>query len=113
MGENVQLIPSELASFAAMRALRSTRAMSQVQLMPNGMGNMPFMKDMAEKMKSVKGIPLLTTTSQEIMGKRMDMTIKTTSLSEAPLPDSLFAAPAGFKQVPYETPGLMMPGGGR
>ena len=87
-------------------------AMSR-QNLPNGMGNMPFMKDMAEKMKSVKGIPLLTTTSQEIMGKRMDMTIKTTSLSEAPLPDSLFAAPAGFKQVPYETPGLMMPGGGR
>ncbi|MBB6053381.1 hypothetical protein [Armatimonas rosea] len=87
-------------------------AMSR-QSLPNGMGSMPFMKDMTEKMKTVKGIPLLTTTSQEIMGKHMEMTIKTTSLSEAPLPDSLFAPPAGFKQVPYEAPGLMIPGGGR
>jgi hypothetical protein len=83
------------------------------QSMPGGMGSMPFVKDMTEKLKTIKGIPLLTTMNQEIMGKKMNMSIKTVSLSEAPLPDSLFAPPAGYKQVPYTAPAMpMMPGGG-
>lgn len=85
----------------------SSSAMSR-QGIGAGMANMPFMKDMTEKMKSIKGIPLLTTTSQDVMGRHMETTMKTTALSEAPLPESLFAAPAGFKQVPYEAPSMMM-----
>ena len=83
------------------------------QNMPGGIASMPFVKDMTEKLKTIKGIPLLTTMNQEIMGKKMNMILKTVSLSEAPLPDSLFAPPAGYKQVPYTAPAMpMMPGGG-
>jgi hypothetical protein len=83
------------------------------QNMPGGMASMPFVKDMTEKLKTIKGIPLLTTMNQEIMGKKLNMSIKTVSLSEAPLPASLFAPPAGYKQVPYTAPAMpMMPGGG-
>lgn len=81
------------------------------QAMPAGAASMPFVKDMTEKMKSVKGIPLQTTMTQDIMGRQMSVTMKTTALSEAPLPDSLFGPPAGYKQVPYEAPRMpMMPG---
>ena len=83
------------------------------QNMPGGMASMPFVKDMTEKLKTIKGIPLLTTMNQEIMGKKMNISVKTVSLSEAPLPNSLFAPPAGYKQVPYTAPAMpMMPGGG-
>lgn len=81
------------------------------QAMPAGMGNLPFAKDLTDKLKSIKGIPLQTTMIQDMMGKKMSVTIKTLSLSEAPLPDSLFALPAGYKQVPYEAPAMpTMPG---
>ncbi len=89
----------------------SGAAMSQA--MPAGAASMPFVKDMTEKMKSVKGIPLQTTMTQDMMGQQMTVTMKTTTLSEAPLPDSLFAAPTGYKQVPYVAPSMpMMPGRG-
>ncbi len=89
----------------------SGAAMSQA--MPAGVASMPFVKDMTEKMKSVKGIPLQTTMTQDVMGQQMTVTMKTTTLSEAPLPDSLFATPAGYKQVPYVAPSMpMMPGRG-
>ena len=82
------------------------------QAMPAGMGNLPFVKDLTDKLKSIKGIPLQTTMTQDVMGKKMNVTLKTLSLSEAPLPESLFAPPAGYKQVPYEAPPMpTMPGG--
>ena len=82
------------------------------QAMPAGMGNLPFVKDLTDKLKSIKGIPLQTTMTQDVMGKKMNVTVKTLSLSEAPLPESLFAPPAGYKQVPYEAPTMpTMPGG--
>lgn len=83
------------------------------QAMPGGMGNVPFVKDLSEKLKSIKGIPLQTTMTQEVMGKKISVTVKAVSLSESPLPDSLFAPPVGYKQIPYEAPAMpMMPPGG-
>ena len=78
------------------------------QALPSGVRSMPFVKDITEKMKTVKGIPLLTTMTQDVMGKQMTVTTRTTSLSESPLPDSLFAPPPGYKQVPYEAPAMPM-----
>lgn len=78
------------------------------QNMMGNMGSLPFVKDMTEKLKALKGIPLLTVMNQEVMGRKFSVTVKTTALSEAPLPDSLFVPPPGFKQVPYEPPMTMM-----
>jgi hypothetical protein len=65
--------------------------------------------------EKVKGFTLETTLTQISTGGnmpgggkggKMSLKVVVTSLKTDPLPDSLFAPPAGFKQIPYEAPTL-------
>jgi len=88
-------------------------------LMANLGNRMPGMKPLMTEMAKVKGLPLESTTTQSFSGMAMPgapqkpivTTTKAVSVSEAPLPASLFSVPAGYKMVKAATPGAM--GGGR
>lgn len=66
---------------------------------------LPGMQEVQEKLKGVKGIGLETTMTQDLMGRTMSVHTVTKSLSEAPLPASLFEIPKGWKQIPFEPGG--------
>ncbi|HET9316176.1 MAG TPA: hypothetical protein VFQ51_11350 [Vicinamibacteria bacterium] len=64
--------------------------------------NNPMMKgakDLAEKMKQVKGIPLSETTTVKILTKTTTTTREATSVKTGPIDPSAFALPAGYKKV--------------
>lgn len=90
---------------------------SNAKLLAQGFSMLPGMKDLPQKLSAVKGIGLESTMTQNMMGRTLVVTLKTVSISEAALEDSLFIAPKGWKQVPYEAPamppGLRFPGGER
>ena len=85
---------------------------STPRLLTLGLSAFPGIKDLPEKLKQVKGVGLESTMTQDIMGRTIMVTLQTVSLAEAPLPDSLFFPPNGWKQVPYEPP-LVPQGVGR
>ncbi|WP_184203473.1 hypothetical protein [Armatimonas rosea] len=81
------------------------------------MNNMPGMKTMMDKLAEIKGFSLLTNMKIKIkspfaeaqgadLSKPITNTTEVLELSEAALDDTLFAVPAGFKKVAYETPQL-------
>ncbi len=57
------------------------------------------MKDMQDKMKDMKGLPLATSNSVNIMGKSNVDTQEVTEIKRGPIPPSAFQIPAGYKQV--------------
>ena len=64
--------------------------------------NNPMMKgakDLVEKMKQVKGIPLSETTTVKILMKTTTVTREATSVKTGPIEASAFALPAGYKKV--------------
>jgi hypothetical protein len=90
--------------------------------MMGGMAQATGLKDLTQTLSKMKGLPLEGVTTQEMqmnmggMGgapgqktgaQPMSMTVKTqtVSLSEAPLPASLFAVPAGYTKVTAPAPG--------
>lgn len=89
-----------------------------------GGGGMPAgLKPLVEKLASVKGLPLQSRMTQTMKPAKPNpgagppprqMVIKSelVSLSEATLPASLFAVPAGYKQVPRPMGALRMGAGG-
>jgi hypothetical protein len=64
--------------------------------------NNPMMKgakDLVEKMKQVKGVPLAETTTVKILTKTTVATKEATSVKTGPIDASAFALPAGYKKV--------------
>lgn len=64
--------------------------------------NNPMMKgakDMVEKMRQVKGIPLSETTTVKVMMKTITTTREATSVKLGAIPASVFALPEGYKKV--------------
>jgi hypothetical protein len=64
--------------------------------------NNPMMKgakDMVEKMKQVKGVPLAETTTVKIMTKTTTTSREATSVKTGAIDASVFALPAGYKKV--------------
>lgn len=110
--------------------LPANSGLSNVRMMQSGLNRIPGLKSFAATMSKIKGLPLEGVSTQQMVmnmgaamggaggaggapAKPMVMTMKTqpVSLSEAPLPDSLFAIPAGYRKVaaPVRRPGM---GGG-
>ena len=56
-------------------------------------------KDMQEKMKDMKGLPLATTNSTNVMGKTSTDSQEVTEIKKGPIPASAWVIPAGYKQV--------------
>jgi hypothetical protein len=67
-----------------------------------GLERLPVAKDIAAKLKGIKGVALLTVATVQLGENKTTLITATTTLSEAPLPDSLFMPPPGYRQVPYE-----------
>ena len=64
--------------------------------------NNPMMsgaKDLVEKMKQVKGIPLSETTTVKVITKTVTTTREATSVKTGAIDPSVFALPAGYKKV--------------
>lgn len=87
-------------------------------------GMPPGLKKLIDLFATIKGVPLSSRMTQRMKmsggapagmpagaDRTMTVTSSVVSLSEATLPASLFAVPAGYKQVPRSSPG--MPMGGR
>ena len=70
------------------------KAMSMMNRMPGGMGAM--FKRLYQAIGQLKGVPLRTHVTG-LMG--MDMTTEATTVSTAPIPGSVWALPAGYKEV--------------
>jgi Domain of unknown function (DUF4412) len=56
-------------------------------------------QDMQEKTKDMKGLPLATTNSTNIMGKTNSDSQEVTEIKKGPIPASAWQIPAGYKQV--------------
>ncbi len=54
---------------------------------------------MMEQMRKMKGFPLATTTSVEVMGRKSTTTSEVTSIKEGPIPAAACEIPAGYKKV--------------
>ena len=54
---------------------------------------------MQEQMKAMKGFPLSHSTSTDVMGQKSVVVSEVTSVSRGSIPDSVWAIPAGYKQV--------------
>jgi hypothetical protein len=64
--------------------------------------NNPMMKgakDLVEKMRQVKGIPLAETTTVKVMMKTVTTSREATSVKLGAIPASVFALPDGYKKV--------------
>lgn len=70
------------------------KAMSMMNRMPGAMGAM--FKRLYQAIGQLKGVPLRTHVTG-LMG--MDMTTEATAVSTAPIPGSVWALPAGYKEV--------------
>jgi hypothetical protein len=81
------------------------------------MASLPGMKNLMEKLSSIKGVPLDSRVTMTFKGGPANMkpqvtTSTATSLSEAPLSDSLFKIPAGYtKAAGGGLPGMGGPAG--
>jgi len=65
-----------------------------------------FMKQMADKFKEMKGIPLANTTTIKMMGKGNVTTQEVTEIKKDAIPASTFAIPEGYKKT--ESPAAKM-----
>lgn len=54
---------------------------------------------MQEQMKLMKGFPLFHSTSTDVMGQKSVVVSEVTSVTRGSIPDSVWAIPAGYKQV--------------
>jgi hypothetical protein len=86
---------------------RSLRALSMLQSLVGPKGQAALRREF----EKIKGLPLELTLTQTVQGvptpangKPIVTRMTTVSLSEKPLPESLFALPKGYKQVPFEGP---------
>ena len=57
------------------------------------------MKDMQEKMKDMKGLPLATSTTVNVLGKKNSDSQEVTEIRKGPIPATAWQIPAGYKQV--------------
>lgn len=100
----------------------TTEAVSVAKSRAPMSGGMGMLKPLTDKLQSIPGLTLRTTMTQTIEGMGMALkgmgkggaTVRAeaVSLSEKPLPDSLFAPPKGYKQRPFIPAGMPgMPGG--
>jgi len=76
---------------------------------------------MVEKMRAIPGLPLRVVMTQTFQGamlgrmasKPVKVRTDVVSIDESPLPETMFAPPKGYKQVPYMAPSFMnLPMGG-
>jgi hypothetical protein len=54
---------------------------------------------MAEEMKKIQGTSLAETTTMKIMGKTTVTSKEAVEVKQDPVPESVFAIPAGYKKV--------------
>jgi hypothetical protein len=54
---------------------------------------------MAEEMKKIKGVPVLTTTSISMMGATMSSITELIEFKEASAPKGTFSIPSGYKKT--------------
>ena len=74
--------------------------MESLRSMMQAMGPMAkSMESMAEQMKKMKGLPLATTTTTNVMGRKSTTTSEVTSIKDGPIPASAWDVPAGYKKV--------------
>jgi Domain of unknown function (DUF4412) len=57
------------------------------------------LKDMQEKMKDMKGLPLATANSINVMGRKSSDSQEVTEIKQGPIPLSAWQIPTGYKQV--------------
>jgi hypothetical protein len=55
--------------------------------------------DLAEKLKAMKGFPVATTTSVDIMGRKSTSETEVTEVRKGPIPASAWEIPAGYSKV--------------
>jgi hypothetical protein len=75
--------------------------------------NNPMMKgakDLAEKMKQVKGIPLSETTTVKILTKTVTTTREATEVKKGPIDSKAFALPTDYKKVESPLAKMAKPG---
>ena len=63
------------------------------------MSMMPGMSDLTKEMMKVKGVPVLTTVSGNMMGATLSSTTELLEFKDAPLPKGGFKVPEGYKEV--------------
>lgn len=63
------------------------------------MSMMPGMSDLTTEMMKIKGVPVLTTVSGNMMGATLSSTTELLEFKDAPLPQSGFKVPEGYKEV--------------
>jgi len=68
-------------------------AMSAMGPMAKNMGSMQ------EQFKKMKGFPLATTTTVDIMGRKMVSTSEVTEVRKGPVPSSAWEVPSGYTKV--------------
>lgn len=75
-------------------------SLDSMQSMMRAMGPMAKgMESMTEEMQKMKGIPLATTTTTTIMGRKSVSTSEVTSITHDPIPATAWAVPAGYTKV--------------
>ncbi len=57
------------------------------------------MKDMQEKTKEMKGLPLATSNTTNVLGKKNSDSQEVTEIRKGPIPATAWQIPAGYKQV--------------
>jgi len=83
---------------ATWRQFKNT--LDSMQSMMRAMGPMAKgMESMTEEMQKMKGIPLASTTTTSIMGRKSVSTTEVTSISHGPIPASAWDVPAGYAKV--------------
>jgi hypothetical protein len=74
--------------------------MDSVHSMMASMGPMAKnFESMQEQMKKLKGYPISTTTSMNIMGRRSSTTNEVTAVKYGPIPPSAWTIPAGYTKT--------------
>ena len=69
---------------------------SMMSAMP---GAQSMINDMTNEMKKIKGVPVLTTTTMEMMGQKIESTTELIEFKEGTVPANTFNVPSGYKQT--------------
>ena len=57
------------------------------------------MESMGEQLRKMKGLPLATTSTTDIMGRKSVTTSEVTAINRGPIPASAWAIPSGYTKV--------------
>jgi hypothetical protein len=69
---------------------------SMMSAMP---GAQSMINDITNEMKKIKGVPVLTITTMEMMGQKIESKTQLIEFKEGPVPANTFDVPSGYKQM--------------